>query len=163
MKTVCPHCTSLIPYSSRLAGRTATCPVCHQRYEMPSPAEQARLLAEDESLRNEQKERFERARQRRITPAEEATRYPALRFIANLLQFLAVTTLFLSVAGVVVVLLSGEPWRSQVQGLIGLGVAAVLPPVLLWGLGELIGLLIDMANDARVARQELSRLRRKKP
>jgi hypothetical protein len=162
MNTICPHCKRLIPYSARWAGRPATCPECHQPFEMPSPDEQAKLLAQEEALKQEQTQRFEHARERRGVPAEAAARYPALRFIAGLLQFLAGLALVGSLLGLALVALSGLPGEVLIPRLIQLTVVMVLSPVLLWGLGELIYLLIDMANDIHAARQELTRLRRKK-
>lgn len=162
MKTLCPHCKMLIPYSARLAGRTTTCPVCHTQFAMPSPDEQARLIAEEQSLRDDQQQRFERARQKRLMPSEEAGRYPALRFVAGLVQFLAVVVFFLAVVGIVAVSVSEMLWEVKVQWAVTLATAAVIGPVLLWGLGELIILFIDMANDMRATRQEIARLRRKK-
>jgi hypothetical protein len=38
----------------------------------------------------------------------------------------------------------------------------VFGPIFLWGMGELILLMIDIANDMRATRMEITRLRRKK-
>jgi hypothetical protein len=162
MKTLCPHCKMLIPYSARLAGREARCPVCGEPFDMPSPDEQAKLIQQDDALRREQARRFEHARQRRTLAAAEAGRYPALRFIAGLLQFLALLVLVAALVSLVAVALSNAPWEAKLWR-IALSFGFVLMgPVLLWGLGELILLLIDVANDMRATRQEITRLRRRK-
>jgi len=162
MNTICPHCKMLIPYSARLAGRPATCPLCHTPFEMPSPDEQAQLIARVDALKQEQSDRFEHARQRRVLPVAEGSRYPALRFIAGLLQFLALVVLLLSIAGLVAVALNDLSLETKSWVVPVLLVDMVFGPIFLWGMGELILLMIDIANDMRATRMEITRLRRKK-
>jgi len=161
MRTICPHCKVLIPYSSRLAGRPATCPACHRTFDMPSPDEQAKLIEQVGALKRDQRARFERARQRRLA-APPGSEYPALRLIAGLLQFLAVVVLALCLVNAAITVAGDAPWPAKAW-LLAVSIAlVVLAPVLLWGLGELILLLIDMANEVRATRLAIARLRRKK-
>jgi hypothetical protein len=128
---------------------------------MPSPDEQAKLIEQVDALKLEQKARFERARQRRLA-APPGSEYPALRLIAGLLQFLAVVVLALWLVNVAITVASDVAWPAKAWAL-AVSVALVfLGPVLLWGLGELILLLIDIAGDIRVTRLEITRLRRRK-
>jgi len=161
MRTICPHCKVLVPYSSRLAGRPATCPACHRTFDMPSPDEQARLIEQVDALKRDQRARFERARQRRLAAAP-GSESPALRLIAGLLQFLAVVVLALLLVNATTALLGDAQWPAEAWGPAVLNALVVLAPVLLWGLGELILLLIDTANEVRSTRLEITRLRRKK-
>jgi len=162
MNTICPHCKMRIPYSARQAGKPVTCPLCHTQFAMPTPDQQARLIEEVDVLKREQAERFERARGSRSVLPEEGRRYPALRFLAALHQFLAVTTLFLALVGLGSLFIVEMPPQGKVQAAVLLVAYIVLGPILLWGIGELILLFVDMANDLRATRRELTRLRRRR-
>ena len=129
---------------------------------MPTPDQQARLIEEVDELRREQAERFERSRAGRPASSEERRRYPALRFIAGFCQFLAIASFFLAVAGLAVVLFIEMPASIRVVTALSLAAAAVIVPVFLWGVGELLLLLVDMANDIRATRHEIWRLRRRR-
>jgi hypothetical protein len=162
VNTICPHCKTPIRYSARLAGEPVVCPVCQKEFTMPEPDQQARLLAEDETLRREQQARFARSRARPPHVQELAQRYPALRFLAGLHQFLALAVLFGSLVGLATLWILELPMETRVQGTVFLAVVAPAAPAVLWGIGELILLFVDMANDARIARIEVERLRRKR-
>ncbi len=129
---------------------------------MPAPDEQARLIGEQDVLQYEQAQRFAHARDRRTLPAEEPSRYPALKLVAGLCQFLAIALLFLAILGLAIVVPTQMPELVKVQTVVLLAAILVLGPVFLWGLGELILLFIDMAHDMRATRQEITRLRRKR-
>ncbi len=162
MNTICPHCQMRVAYNARQAGKPVTCPVCHAQFPMPTPNEQAKLIEEVGVLKREQMERFRRARESRSSLPEEGSRYPALRFVAGLLQFLAVAVLFLSSVGLVAVGITEMPGEQKIQFAVFLSASILLGPAVLWGMGELILLLVDMANDMRATRHEITRLRRRR-
>jgi hypothetical protein len=159
VNTICPHCKTPIRYSARLAGEPVCCPVCQQEFAMPTPDEQAKLLTENDTLRREQQARFARARARGLHAQDVANRYPALRFLAGLHQFLAMAVLFGSLVGLATLWVIDLPMQWRIQGTVLLAVVALAAPAMLWGAGELILLFVDMANDARMARMEVARLR----
>jgi hypothetical protein len=163
MNTICPHCKLRIPYSVRQAGQSVACPLCRTQFVMPTPDQQAKLIEEVDVLKREQTERFERARAGRSASVEEGRRYPALRFIAGVYQFLAVASLFLALVGLAAIFVVEMPSPSErLQAAAWLVGYVLIGPVLLWGAGELLFLLVDMANDIRATRQEITRLRRRK-
>ncbi len=86
----------------------------------------------------------------------------ALRFVAGLLQFLALVVLLLSIAALVALAVTDLSLEVMSWAVPALMVGAVFGPLFLWGLGELILLMIDIANDLRATRLEITRLRRKK-
>jgi len=162
MNTICPHCKMRIPYSARRAGQTVACPLCRIQFLMPTPGQQAKLIEEVDVLKQEQAERFERARAGRSGLPEESRRYPALRFIAGLHQFLAVATSFFALVGLGTLFVIEMPADLRVQVAVFLVAYILIGPVLLWGAGELLLLLVDMANDMRATRHEITRLRRRR-
>ena len=70
--------------------------------------------------------------------------------------------MFLALVGLGSLFVVEMPPQGKVQAAVLLAAYIVLGPILLWGIGELILLFVDMANDLRATRRELTRLRRRR-
>jgi hypothetical protein len=74
-----------------------------------------------------------------------------------------VASAFLALVGLAAVFVLEMPSQSErLQAAALVAGYILIGPVLLWGVGELLFLLVDMANDIRATRPEITRLRRRK-